>query len=148
MQKIPGIEYEFEIVRHPAPVTARAEKEFGVKFNNGTIFAYAPYIHDRSGKVPTDICVHELVHFRQQEAVGGPDKWWDIYFMDSEQRFSWEIEAYREQFAWIKQNMSRKDYFAKLKVSSGQLVRMYNFDLTIEQARELIMNGASYPQMH
>lgn len=148
MQKIPGIEYEFEIVRTPPSVAARAEKEFNVSFNNGTIFAYAPHIHDRSGIVPTDIVVHELVHFRQQAAVGGPKKWWEIYFTNPKQRFDWEIEAYREQFVWIKQNMSRKDYFLKLKVSSSQLVRMYSFDLTIEQARELIMNGTSYPQMH
>lgn len=139
-----GVEYE--ITKQRPLVADDAEKKFGVNFERGTIFAYSPFIHDASGVVPFDLVVHELVHFKQQEAVGGPENWWKMYFDNSALRFQWELEAYQVQFKWIKENWSRKVYFERLKTSSRQLLTMYGLKLTEQECRDLIMNGDSYPQ--
>lgn len=58
----------------------------------GTI--YVPY-----EPLPHELYAHELVHFRQQEELGGPEAWWERYLADPAFRLEQEIEAYRAQIA-------------------------------------------------
>lgn len=62
-------------------------------------FTYGDAIHNPSGGY-IDECVgiHEAHHSIQQEAVGGPDVWWDRWLHDVNFRARQELEAYGLQF--------------------------------------------------
>ena len=52
--------------------------------------------------------VHEETHERQQ-ALMGVVAWWDRYLIDDEFRLSQEVEAYRNQYAFIRENLNRTE---------------------------------------
>lgn len=54
--------------------------------------------------------VHELVHVRQQrEYPGGKDMWWERYLEDAKFRTAQELEAYKEQWNWVKHNIKDRN---------------------------------------
>lgn len=59
------------------------------------------YIPSGQGNLPHHLIAHERVHFRQQEAIGGPKVWWDRYLVDVQFRLDQEVEAYRAQLASV-----------------------------------------------
>lgn len=142
-----GIEYD--IVRYPpADIYDEAVKRFGIDFyNRGTVFAYAPYIHARSGKAESHLVHHELTHFKQQAAVGGPSKWWRIYFDNPKQRMAWELEAYQEQYKYVVENYRQKDHYPLLKEMAQFLVGMYDLEISFEMAKEMIKNPELSPTL-
>lgn len=48
--------------------------------------------------------IHEEIHFAQQEEVGGPDKWWDLYINDPKFRAEQELPAYRAEYQCMKKS--------------------------------------------
>ncbi len=132
-------EIKYNIITTPPPVYEKAREKFGIDFEH-TIFAYSPNIHVKSGKLRPDLIVHETTHFKQQEAVGGPEKWWEIYFVDAQQRFEWELEAYRIQWQFIKANYKVGQQQQLMNDIGRFLVKMYNLPITEKEARRLVHN--------
>lgn len=73
----------------------------------GAVFCYGDTIFNPFDvDITPDIEVHEAVHMRQQGEY--PDVWYYKYLNDSEFRLSQEIEAYGEQYNFIKKHMRGK----------------------------------------
>lgn len=66
------------------------------------VFAYAPNIYNPFGReLLPDVIAHELVHIRQQNAIG-VEVWYNKYCYDASFRLSQEIEAYAFQYNYAK----------------------------------------------
>ena len=94
----------------PKKIYDKARKQFGedaVDFNKGTTFTVGNTIYCHID-IPRDLLAHELTHVRQQTEMGWK-KWWKKYFKDVDFRYSQEIEAYRKQYQWIKNNVKDKN---------------------------------------
>ena len=74
----------------------RAVKQFGVSFDDGTIFTIGDTIYSR-GELSDNLIVHERTHIKQQKEYGVKE-WWDRYFEDEKFRFEQEVEAYQNQY--------------------------------------------------
>lgn len=68
------------------------------------IFAYDDTLYIPGKFSPSEeIIVHEEVHLEQQKAYeGGPSAWWEEYIKNPIFRLQQEIEAYHEQYNWIR----------------------------------------------
>ena len=115
-----------------------------VKGDKMVIFAYGDTIYAPGGKegISPDREVHEKVHEKQQKELGwhGPRRWWKKYLEDPEFRLDQELEAYRAQYAFVKQHQKDRNKLHKFLMEiSGHLAHpMYGNLVTKEQARELI----------
>lgn len=116
------------------------------KLKPGVIFTYGDTIYNPSGAIiDIPLMKHEEVHMRQQ-AEYGPEKWWGRYLIDNDFRFAQEIEAYQEQFRWIKKVVKDKNrlvfYLEQLAgfLSSEQ----YGSIVTKSQAMEAIRSDRKY----
>jgi hypothetical protein len=118
------------------PVLDRCEKEFGVKWEKGIIITYGDTVHS-IGALSQDLVVHEATHVKQQEAMG-KDKWWDKYFEDKEFRLSQEVEAYRNQYQFIRDNYSRPIRRTSLKRLATHMTTLYAGMCTYDEAVELL----------
>lgn len=94
---------------------------------------YNPY----KAQLRQDLLVHEAVHVKQQGATKEEwDKWWDKYLDDNEFRLSQELEAYVEQYKFIKSVTKTEtsdkflDVFAEILSSA-----MYGNMITTSQAK-------------
>ena len=98
----------------PAHIYKPCVEKWGVDFKKGIVFTYGDTIHS-AVEIPKDLMAHELIHVRQQrEFAGGPDAWWEKYLADAKFRTSQELEAYREQWRWIKANIKDRNQQAFL----------------------------------
>jgi aminoglycoside N3'-acetyltransferase len=94
----------------PKDIYDKAVKLFGANFNKGTTFTIGETIHCKDG-MTEDLLVHEKVHIKQQGKRYR--KWWDKYFNDKEFRLQEELEAYREQYKWVKENIKNRNQQSK-----------------------------------
>lgn len=95
------------------PNYERIKEAFDVE-GKGVLFAYGDVIYDPDNIGVVDhLEVHEGVHQRQQKAIGGPEIWWDKYIQDKAFRLSQEIEAYGEQYKFIKQHITDRNSLTK-----------------------------------
>ena len=107
------------------------------------IFAYGNYIYNPFKRnIPADIIFHESIHRRQQ--AGNPDAWWHQYLTDEDFRLRQEVEAYGEQFAFVRKHITnnrvRKDMlFSMATALSGEI---YGSLLTFNQAETIITKYA------
>jgi len=104
------IDYNLSKEEPPKKIYKKAKKYFGediVNFDKGTTFTVGDTIYCKIN-IPRDLLIHELVHVRQQTEMGWK-KWWKKYFKDVEFRYSQEIEAYRKQYQWIKNNVKDRN---------------------------------------
>ena len=106
----------------------------------GTIFAYDGVIYSPAGTdLPGHLVVHEETHFAQQRAAGGAEAWWRRYIDDPGFRLEQEVEAYRAQFAVIRQlpRAERRELLARIckDLASG----MYGSLVTKAEARRLVV---------
>ena len=87
----------------PDKIYKRAQEVFGdnIDFMKGTVFTYGDTIHSLYPLAP-DFIAHETVHTEQQIPFeGGPDAWWERYFIDKHFRLSEELAGYRAQYRFI-----------------------------------------------
>lgn len=65
-----------------------------------TIYTYGDTLHNPAGiLIDEPLGTHEGTHYLQQMAtIGGPDAWWQRYFIDATFRAQQEVEAYGEQY--------------------------------------------------
>lgn len=134
---------DYEIKNEKPPIWEEAHKHF--KIDDGkTFYTYGRCIYNPAGlKLPDHIVAHEKVHMAQQEAIGGPDIWWEKYFADPEFRMHEELEAYREQYRFYKnihQNRRKREIFLEeiaKHLSSG----MYGLGIEQGEAEDMISNN-------
>jgi len=106
----------------PQKIYKQAQKQFGkdnVDFKMGTVFTVNDTIYTK-GKLSDDLYIHEITHIIQQTKMGWR-KWWKKYFKDEQFRYEQELEAYRNQYRWVKNNIKDRNkqndyliFFAKM----------------------------------
>lgn len=126
----------------PAHIYDPCVEKWGVDFNKGIVFTYGDTIHSKD-PIPRDLMVHELTHVRQQREIeGGADAWWEKYLSDDEFRLSQELEAYRKQYQWVKNNVKDRNQQAKDLQFFAQCLSgpMYGNLMTQREAMKAIKN--------
>lgn len=114
-------------------------KVFDVRDRPTIIFTYGDTIYNPSKiKMPPELLIHEQTHIFQQEKIGA-EKWWEQYLTDAKFRLSQELEAYRNQWAYVREKCTT----AYGKTVYRQIIRdisgvMYGNMITKKQAEELI----------
>lgn len=73
--------------------------KFGVNWDDNIIFTYGDTIYCKTD-IPEDLKVHEATHIRQQKS--GAKEWWDRYLNDNAFRLDQEVEAYKNQYNYLK----------------------------------------------
>lgn len=124
----------------PEHIYQPAVKQFGVDFKKGVVFTYGDTIYS-AVPIPRDLMVHELTHVRQQrEYPGGKDMWWERYLEDPKFRTEQELEAYREQWHWVANNIKdRNEQFRHLTHYAQSLSgEMYGRVMTYAEALKAI----------
>lgn len=108
------------------------------------VFAYGNILYNPGRNfISEDLMVHEETHETQQFEFGGPEKWWDKYLYDRSFRLSQEVEAYANQYVYIRGIYSRqvaRKFLVKIaKDLSGPL---YDHIVGFDLAKEAIFYAA------
>lgn len=75
------------------------------------IFAYGDAIYNPfEREMLSEIIFHESIHIRQQGEF--PEAWWMQYLTDADFRFGQELEAYGEQYAFVKRTVLANENLA------------------------------------
>lgn len=112
------------------------------------VFTYGDTLYNPGGwKIADDLMVHEETHVVQQG--DDPAGWWNKYLNDEKFRLEQEIEAYRNQYLYFRENRCIKPN-GKIRASRlGEFVSRIASDLSSEiygniinyqEARERIQN--------
>ncbi len=138
-------EKEIKIVNDypPKKIYKKAQKLFGkafVDFDKGVVFAIDHTIYCR--KMTDDLYVHESTHVEQQERVGWK-KWWKMFFKDEKFRYNQELEAYRKQYKYIKENIKDRNTQVKYLNFFAQVLSspLYGSIITFEETKKQIRNN-------
>ena len=83
-------------------------EQFNVYWEDGIIFTYDGVISNFRGEMTEDLLAHENNHIKQQSKTT-PEEWWKRYLKDDEFRYSQELECYRLQYIWAKNNIKDKE---------------------------------------
>ena len=135
--KIASTEY---ILSHDLPPNyEELVKKFGVSWDKGVTVTYGKTIHSKD-PIPLDLLEHELVHVRQQSAMGAK-MWWDAYMELKTFRKDQEIQAYRAQYDYVKKHYKKQLHFNYLKFFATVLSsKQYDLGIGLIEAMELIKN--------
>ena len=121
------------IIHSKPEIFDRCEKEFGISWDN-TIFAVDPHIHTKH-PISDDLIEHELVHIQQQRDFGGVDEWWEEYFNNPQQRLVCELEAYRQQYKFLKDRVDRETLFRFVHFWASNLSgKTYGYLIKLDEA--------------
>lgn len=72
--------------------------------NETHTYCYGDTIYVPDGHtVPPDIVFHESIHTKQQGK--DPDAWWHRFVTDPDFRLEQEIQAYGEQYKWVREHV-------------------------------------------
>jgi len=98
-----------------APIYELLKKNFQID-DARTVVTYGDTIY-QPGPLTQDLLVHEMTHCKQQGYnQADASNWWDAYLHDESFRLSQELEAYRNQFAFLKRNIKdRNRLFLQLR---------------------------------
>lgn len=133
---------EYKIVYTPPPIYPELREKWGVKWEDGVVvMVYGDTIHQSfKQEMDKDLLVHELVHVKQHKAYpGGPKAWWRKYIDDQDFRIAQELEAYRTQYKWCQENVSRQVRKAILKHCAKDLSSfLYGNVMSFDEAENLI----------
>lgn len=107
-------------------------------WDRGVVITYAPDIHCKSGQPSPQIIHHEEVHIRQQLAFpGGPAAWWREYIQNDRFRLQEELEAHKEEAAYIRKYVgNRKKQAEKLDYLAHSMSRNYAGMISYAEAKE------------
>jgi hypothetical protein len=114
-------------------------KKFGVEWDNGVIITYGDTVHCKY-HIPADKIIHENVHVKQQTDYG-VKAWWDRYFIEEKFRLSQELEAYKAEAKFIKNNIKDRNgrYMFIHQMAKELSSSMYGNIITLDQAlKELL----------
>ncbi len=116
----------------------KLKEKFSINWDNGIIIADDETIYCKY-QIPPEKVVHELEHIKQQKKTG-VNLWWELYLNKDSFRLEQEVEAYRAEYNFIKDNIKDKnarfEYLYELSraLSSSQYGNMVTFD----EAQKLI----------
>ena len=122
------------------PNYEKIKSRLTVEKNKKIVFTYGDTLYNPSnGFVSKDLEVHEKTHIKQQ-AMSTPDKWWEFYLTEDLFRLDQEVEAYRNQYRYFKQNSVIKDRIPQLleRLAHDLSSPVYGNIITFEGALELI----------
>ena len=110
----------------------------GMVVDDNSVFCYNDIIFVPSGKeLSPDIEYHERIHSEQQD--GKAEQWWNRYLLDLEFRKEQEVEAFAEQYKFVKKNLPVKVSDELLEEISQILAsNLYGLKITKYQANTLI----------
>lgn len=107
------------------------------------VFTYGSTIFNPKGAtIPDHIVHHEEVHERQQNKIdGGPEFWWKKYLDDPQFRLAQELDAYREQYRFVRQKYGRQQARQILRIIAKDLsCEIYGNIISYTDALALIKN--------
>jgi len=131
-----------------AEVYKKAQEKWGVDLERDLmVMVYGKTMH-KGFKYPIDpdLLVHEEVHVKQHtEYEGGPAAWWERYLQDPEFRINQEVEAYRRQYEWLKENEPDRNKRFKILVLCAKNLSgpMYGEAISMQNAMNAI-RGMDY----
>lgn len=113
-------------------------KHFPADFDKGVIVTYGEDIYYKY-ELNAWKLAHEKTHIKQQTEMG-VEKWWARYFEDVEFRLSQEIEAYRNEINWIKQNIKdrNKKFLMIRSIWQDLSSPLYGGICSMEQAKQYL----------
>ena len=124
-------------IRHlPPPNYEEIRQHFpNADFDKGILFTYGDTCYCKN--IRPDLVIHESTHAKQQT---NPKEWWNRYFEDVHFRLSQEVEAYRNQWNWIKKNIKDRNRRFKLLcgICDALSGKLYNNMISFSQAKRLI----------
>lgn len=123
-----------KIHTEPPAIWEELGRSFNVKWEGNLVVTYDGKIHCPSGRVKSDVLVHELVHIEQQK---GQDcrKMVHRYMNDIEYMKSMEIPAFKAQAAFLDATVADKSQlWCRKYMIAKQMVRMYKTAFTFETA--------------
>lgn len=124
-------------------IAAECERRFGVSWEKGFAIVMGKTIYSKH-HLRRDVAVHELVHVKQQSEYKDPMDWWDRYFQDQRFRLAQEIEAYREQVKFLKENVKDRNtqYRAIRQLAIDLASPMYGSIISPQNALAMISTYA------
>lgn len=120
------------------PIYYKCRDKFGVDWDKGVIFPYGDTIYCKVD-LNEEMMVHEMTHIRQQQKVG-VETWWDMYLSDPAFRLTQEVEAYRNQYAFLKTVIKDRNklFREKHKILMHLSSSMYGNIVSYTEAMNLI----------
>jgi len=118
----------------------------GMNPSPGAYYTYGDKIYNPSGQdLPDYIIVHEEEHMRQNEAVGGPEIWWDRCIKDQYFRIQQEVAAYAVQYRFMCKTIKDRNARSKLLSQLGAVLASptYGNVITTVAARDMIKKRAN-----
>lgn len=107
--------------------------------DNTMIFCFGDTVYNPTGKeIPEDILFHESIHVRQQSQFAYPELWWNKYLHSKSFRISQEVEAYYEQWQWVRKHYPLKASEECLTELASNLAKLYNVGISPSQAQTII----------
>lgn len=104
------------------------------------IFAYDGKIYNPHGdEIDADIILHEKVHIEQQKKFANSDLWWSKYIFERDFRLDQELDAYGQQYAFIKKHLPNR--ISRLALADfGDILSspMYDVNISKSQAEAMI----------
>lgn len=125
----------------PQWILDAVKEKFDVDWERGIIFTYAGVISNCYGEMTEDLLAHENNHIKQQEAMGS-DSWWEYYLESTEFRYQQELECYRLQYIWAKNNIKNREELFNMLVFYSKLLssEMYGNLKTFSEVMKDIKN--------
>ncbi len=127
------------ILKHEYPPNIELIKR-RFTIHDGVVFTYGDTLYIPSGGVPTqDLIIHEETHAKQQKEFG-VDEWWSFYFISDPFRTAMEIEAYQNQYKYLKSKIKDRNRLNRYLVRLAQDLSsdIYGNILTFADAKQAI----------
>lgn len=131
-----------KVARGYPPNYEQIRRKFKLRGRN-VVFTYGDTVYNPNGdSIPDHLEAHEATHVEQQ-AISGPESWWKLYLNSPRFRLEQELEAYINQYRYIKEHYGRQDRIGLLKKIAGDLAsELYVVRLKRRDAERLITEEA------
>ena len=108
---------------------------FGVEWGK-TVVTYGDTCYCKD-KLSLDLEVHESIHCIQQT---NPEKWWERYYIDPAFRLNQELEAYKEQYRFMRKAIKDRNvlFIFRAKIAGDLSGKMYGNIIKFDEAYKLI----------
>lgn len=108
--------------------------------DKNTVYCYGDTIYNPHGRnITPDIEIHEQVHSKQQG--NNPELWYYNYITSGDFRLKQEIEAYGEQYKFVKPHLTaRLKMWAKDNMATALSSKSYGNIITYREAEKAIRN--------
>jgi hypothetical protein len=126
-----------KILTTKPPNWQRIADTFPVDWNS-IIIAYYPNIHC-GVEVSNQKQAHEEIHLSRQRDLG-VDLWWEYYLTNPSFRLNEEVEAYKVEVAWVKENIATRNQrrFLLDKIYSDLSGSVYGFICSYDEAKRML----------